>query len=241
MDDENFDACHEEQAEHLLPEAEKRRRTSKFSKSYWGLQIIFSFSLALFMLLIMNQIQQKSSSITNLDMKYETVRFGRKYDRWMGDPRPELEEAWDSVIEHVRDIPVSEATIKGFGIPVPIESMARFPTDQGGDVFGEVEFKHQLHCLRSLRESNFLYYTHYKDVEQRQMLNVEDVYVKQHIDHCINYLRQILICNADTGLVFTYWMDNHDEPKPDFNSLRVCRDFTQARDWVQENGKSLSV
>lgn len=84
----------------------------------------------------------------------------------MGDPRPELEEAWDSVIEHgtyrvnmqikydrqpnreaVRDIPVSEATIKGFGIPVPIESMARFPTDQGGDVFGEVEFKHQLHCL----------------------------------------------------------------------------------------------
>lgn len=65
-----------------------------------------------------------------------------------GRPRPELEEAWDSVIEHgtyqinmqikcdrqfngatVYDIPVSEATIKGFGIPVPTESMARFPAD----------------------------------------------------------------------------------------------------------------
>lgn len=61
MEGKNFDSSHEEQAEHLLPEAEKRRRTSKFSKSYWAFQILFSFSLALFMLLIMNQIQQKSS------------------------------------------------------------------------------------------------------------------------------------------------------------------------------------
>lgn len=112
-------------------------------------------------------------AIKNLDMKYETVRFGRKYDRWMGDPRPELEEAWESVIEHgtyrikmqikcdrqfncatVHDVPVSEATIKGFDIPVPIESMARFPADQGGDFFGEVEFKHQLHCLVSYYNFN---------------------------------------------------------------------------------------
>ena len=68
------------------------------------------------------------------------------------------------------------------------------------------------------------------------MLNLEPIYVKNHIDHCINYLRQILTCNADTGLVFTYWIDGHEEPHADFNSLKVCRNFTQARDWAQLSG-----
>jgi hypothetical protein len=91
---------------------------------------------------------------------------------------------------------------------------------------------------RDLRESNYLYYEHYRDVEQRMMLNIDDIYIKIHINHCINYLRQILMCNTDTGLVFTYWIDGHEEPHADFNSLRVCRNFTQARDWAQLNGMS---
>lgn len=52
----------------------------------------------------------------------------------------------------VRDIPLSNETIRHLGIHVPMEAMLRFPTDQGGEVFSNLEFKHQLHCLVRMRE-----------------------------------------------------------------------------------------
>ena len=52
----------------------------------------------------------------------------------------------------VRDIPLSDETVRHLGVPVPMEAMVRFPTDQGGEIYSELEFKHQLHCLVLTRD-----------------------------------------------------------------------------------------
>lgn len=49
-------------------------------------------------------------------------------------------------------------------------------------------------------------------------------------------LRQSVMCNADTGLIFSYWVDGHDHKHVDFNNEHVCRDFESLLEYQKQNG-----
>jgi hypothetical protein len=54
-------------------------------------------------------------------------------------------------------------------------------------------------------------------------------------DHCIDIIRQALMCNADVG-IFTYvWVDGYPKPFPDFNVQHKCRSFDVVLDWAKTN------
>jgi hypothetical protein len=81
---------------------------------------------------------------------------------------------------------------------------------------------HQLHCLDAIRHG------YYAAVD-----GTEPVHFAKpgHIRHCIDYLRQSIMCNADTNL----------EPiDPDLNGVtgwgfpRKCRDIVQLIGWAQK-------
>ena len=86
---------------------------------------------------------------------------------------------------------------------------------------------HQLHCLRSI-------------VKKLAALDSGSTAVKDfgHVEHCLNYLRQTLLCRADGHL------ESGDYTKQDFDvdrvgDTRVCRDWSEAITWIDnENGKS---
>jgi hypothetical protein len=63
----------------------------------------------------------------------------------------------------------------------------------------------------------------------------EDGLTKNRIGHCIEMLRQFVMCHADIGLVASHWITNADHPWPDFNTKKVCRDFDGILDWVLEH------
>ena len=53
----------------------------------------------------------------------------------------------------------------------------------------------------------------------------------QCADHCIEMLRQVLMCNADTGIITYEWVNGSKEPLPNFNTVHRCRNLDKVHSW----------
>ena len=54
-----------------------------------------------------------------------------------------------------------------------------------------------------------------------------------YIDHCLDTLRQDLMCYTDTNAITYNWIDVDDEPEPDFGIQKKCRDFDSFLEWAE--------
>lgn len=52
-----------------------------------------------------------------------------------------------------------------------------------------------------------------------------------YLDHCIDILRQKLMCDADVGVLTYNWVTQRKAPWPNFNVQHKCRDFDRALQW----------
>ena len=50
--------------------------------------------------------------------------------------------------------------------------------------------------------------------------------------HCLDMIRQQLMCTADTGFLGQIWIAGH-EPFVDFNTKHKCRHFEAIRQWAE--------
>jgi hypothetical protein len=94
------------------------------------------------------------------------------------------------------------------------------------------------HAQNLIRQATWLTYyrTHTHIVRTPAPFSDSEVGIRMHVDHCIETLRLVLMCHADTtpGLV----MDDPDSPlgaSVDFSAHRQCRNFEVIRDWTREN------
>lgn len=124
--------------------------------------------------------------------------------RWVGEPTPYLDEAWDGLeefwtvlLEGDEADNVRDQTLLQNGYWVT-----------GLDVF------HQLHCLDSLRRATYPEAYEHEGSPHHWHL---------HINHCIDYLRQAIMCHGDTSPMQFKWHPNAQRYGPDFASTRFCR------------------
>ncbi|KAF9223684.1 hypothetical protein BS17DRAFT_112202 [Gyrodon lividus] len=87
-----------------------------------------------------------------------------------------------------------------------------------------VSLFHQLHCLDVIRVGYLTNRTH----------------AFEHIQHCLRYLRQILICHADTTLEVDIPQWSEEDGKwyhtaSGVGSVHGCKDWTVLRRWVSEH------
>lgn len=86
---------------------------------------------------------------------------------------------------------------------------------------------HQLHCLRGLRSAII--------VAAREDLSAQTV---SHINHCLDYLRQSILCCGDTTLEGA---QSHVEDGKQvwgasaYGVTHTCRDWTHVFDYMQEH------
>lgn len=53
--------------------------------------------------------------------------------------------------------------------------------------------------------------------------------------HCIDTIRQVLMCNVDTRLMGQVWYDKeHPRPFPDFSTRHTCKNYDVVRSWAKE-------
>ena len=61
--------------------------------------------------------------------------------------------------------------------------------------------------------------------------------LKLHVTHCLDILRQQLMCVADVGVLGQVWyqVEGEDHPTPftDFNTKHRCRDYEAIRKWAE--------
>lgn len=96
-----------------------------------------------------------------------------------------------------------------------------------------LEVFHQLHCLNMIRKAT---YPSYQDEYSGGDFGVDPKQLRGHLDHCVEMLREGLMCQADVGVI-TFKMQKEGEEaegeyRPDFANWHVCRDYEAIREWA---------
>ncbi|KAJ5114124.1 hypothetical protein N7456_002658 [Penicillium angulare] len=136
--------------------------------------------------------------------------------KYTGEPSDELDARWLDLfkVDGV-DLHGTEAdTIRG----------QTFEKPGGWSIVG-IDVFHQLHCLNMLRQG--LRRDYYTEHDEEPAYTV-------HMNHCLDYLRQAVMCNVDVTPIPVSWDDKEDRPLPDFEMEHTCRNFWKVRDWAIE-------
>lgn len=89
-----------------------------------------------------------------------------------------------------------------------------------------------------LRKALWWNYEYYRDKKEGPFVNSEYI-VRYHVTHCMDIIRQQLMCVTDIGVLGQVWWQSEDMENPmpfvDFNTKHRCRDFEAIRKWAEEH------
>ncbi|KAJ0419645.1 hypothetical protein BJY00DRAFT_302040 [Aspergillus carlsbadensis] len=180
-------------------------------------------------------IQHYSPVLSNVAIKHHTQRFNGSLleeNVFRQEAGPEVDAAWAALGVNYRAIrvPAHEAARSGIaGDQVQIRE------EYGGGYPANVEGLHHLHCLNLLRQSLYYNYDYYHAQGTGAFKN-DDFIVRKHVSHCLDIIRQQLICTIDTGVLGQIWLyPEHPSPFVDFNTEHRCRNFEDIRIWAEMN------
>lgn len=81
-------------------------------------------------------------------------------------------------------------------------------------------------------------YDYYLAKGEGPFVNSEYI-VRIHATHCLDMLRQVLMCSPDVGVLGQVWWQPEGNPNPmafvDFNTKHRCRDYEGVRRWAEEH------
>ncbi|KAK0663417.1 hypothetical protein QBC41DRAFT_234617, partial [Cercophora samala] len=125
-----------------------------------------------------------------------------KPNNFNGPPRPELEEEWKRLTGN-DTIRVTFSEVEQFSNRD--ETIIQLNDEKGG-YFTTVAVYHGLHCVQRLH--HYIYSSHYYP----NLTQDQQFVLQRHAEHCLDWLRQYVMCNADTTLMPARWTAN--SPKP---------------------------
>lgn len=56
----------------------------------------------------------------------------------------------------------------------------------------------------------------------------------EHLSHCIDAIRQSLMCSADISPISWHWNEEVGKLRPIENSTHTCRDFGAIQQWARD-------
>jgi len=187
----------------------------------WALHLVFFLAYITF-ILIQNlpNVEEKEwpdiyDGLTIKDHLHETSLTSP----FQGRPNKESEEAW----HHMLNVGI---------VSITEEEKARLPFDTAPNIFKENEYVvelnifHQLHCLHGLRQQ--LYNPRHLSWQNGETVTFWEF----HMNHCIEHLRETLLCNADiTPQRFalendTYMLDRHQQ-------FPHCKNWADIWNWAE--------
>ncbi|KAI2627766.1 hypothetical protein GGR54DRAFT_590367 [Hypoxylon sp. NC1633] len=146
---------------------------------------------------------------------------------WEMGPSDELDAAWNDLIQAI-DVRVSGDELDFLGINVTNRVQVN-----GGDYLGSMGVYHHLHCLNNLRMVvHWDYYEpRFVDSPYRQHLKTA------HSDHCINALRQAVMCHANTAMTTFEWVDEDnplDGKEQRLETSSTCAKWESIDGWARQ-------
>lgn len=160
-------------------------------------------------------------------LEYETrvfhESFGKDISIYQQPPSPEVDKAWDELYNFgVTKIPKSIASNL-------VNKTYRIPGDEEHYVI-ELDVFHELHCLNMLRKA--LYPEYYPPIKVFASPTENHLFGVMHRGHCIESIRQSLMCSVDISPIVWQWVDRVQEVRVVGNIIHTCRSFDKVRDWA---------
>lgn len=83
------------------------------------------------------------------------------------------------------------------------------------------------------------YYRSHASIHDRKPSSVdEELLEMEHIDHCIDSIRQSLTCNADISVLVWKWDAGEQRNVPQAEVSHTCRKFDKIQEWARERSGS---
>ncbi|KAI2630916.1 hypothetical protein GGR54DRAFT_176530 [Hypoxylon sp. NC1633] len=144
-----------------------------------------------------------------------------KDQKFAGPPTEEQDDAWDYIIDgSFFNATIDELEKAG----EDLDDLAEL-TD--GGYLASIGVYHELHCLRQLR----LYV--YRDIYYPNLTHRGDMYLQNHMDHCLEALRQTIVCYGNTALSSFHWeRPDAPSPEPRSNARSVCAQWDSIENWA---------
>ncbi|KAH8889425.1 hypothetical protein GQ53DRAFT_625496, partial [Thozetella sp. PMI_491] len=96
----------------------------------------------------------------------------------------------------------------------------------------ELEIFHQLHCLDSIRRSLFPATGHSGGVKSHFGDGDKDAHLPSHLDHCLDWIRQGLMCWVDVTPVTWEFDPELGYPETQIPHQRTCRNWDRVTAWA---------
>ena len=149
---------------------------------------------------------------------------------YKGPPSPAVNQAWHSLLA-LGTIAVDASDVTASG-QEPNASSVLFPpsTSAAGRYVAVAGGAHHLHCLHYVWQDHYL-----KDFPEQFATKkaVPEMY-ERHYEHCIDYLRQGIMCNFDTGIIPYNWVLDNQQPTPNGNTWHKCVDWNKVEDVLED-------
>lgn len=52
--------------------------------------------------------------------------------------------------------------------------------------------------------------------------------------HCLDTVRQVLMCNVDTAVLGQVWANDPPAAFPDFHTKHMCKNYDAVRQWAEK-------
>ncbi|KAF2447374.1 hypothetical protein P171DRAFT_223861 [Karstenula rhodostoma CBS 690.94] len=149
-----------------------------------------------------------------------------------GPPTPAVEDAWHSIMQYGM-IAASASDLQR--VNHSLRTAVRFPSEAGGGYMVTPVGTHQIHCLHYIWQDH--HHAAFPDVV-RKMKEIPEMY-ERHYEHCVDYIRQSIMCQFDTALVTYDWVRDHQQPTPNSNAMHKCVDWDALQAWLK--GRAVEV
>ncbi|KAK3944390.1 hypothetical protein QBC46DRAFT_252511 [Diplogelasinospora grovesii] len=138
---------------------------------------------------------------------------------WNQEPSEDLDAVWDDLLHplNIRITPEEMGLLN--------ENTTDLLRVDNGDYVAVMGVYHFLHCLNNLRR--IVHWDYYGP----RLANTKhpEGFSKEHSDHCIDAMRQALMCHANTVMYLARWTD--DSQVPISNQIRSDADSMTCVDW----------
>ncbi|KAI0893054.1 hypothetical protein F4806DRAFT_220695 [Annulohypoxylon nitens] len=145
---------------------------------------------------------------------------------YQGPPSPEVDQAWKELLQYsnIRVTGEDLRKINKTSIPMPGEE---------DSYWVELSVVHELHCIKRLRQYWFSDYYFPNITEEDRRLNW------LHNDHCLEILRQSVMCHADVSMITMTWEPTSVFPAADFQNVHECTNWDILYEWQKERSVDL--
>ncbi|KAI0396799.1 hypothetical protein F5Y17DRAFT_417839 [Xylariaceae sp. FL0594] len=209
-----------------------RKRSSSWIRRHWkavGWHLLFNAFTLVLLVFGVGDIWDMSglckSPVHDPGMKYKKyevveLEYADEDTNKFKPFTDEADKAWHDLMDYTY-VRLREEDLKAI-------NKTSVPLGDGGYLGMPVMF-HEVHCVKILRwATNLDRYT--KEFGERDLVDLP-----KHASHCIDTLRQSIMCRADLSPNVFYWTEGKRTPHSEFYSAHHCASWDSVMDYLREN------